>query len=108
MILCEYLDQVKRRLFFCFPINQENNRKVDLQHIAELIAKHLRLDISDCERRELEAWLDASPGNREFLEKEVTEERILASLRASYCIDKEAIWERFLQLKDEYIRNGGH
>lgn len=72
-------------------------------HIAQLIVRQLRQDISIAEQRELESWRDASPSNRRFLEEETREEVIVEALRAGRMVSKEATWEKFEILRDQHL-----
>jgi len=72
-------------------------------HIAQLIVRQLRQDITNTEKRELESWRDASPSNRRFLEEETREEVIAETLRGGSLVSKEATWRKFEVLRNDYL-----
>jgi len=72
-------------------------------HIAELIARQLRRDITAPEQQELETWRDAYPSHRAFLENEVREEVLVGALRASRQVNKDATWRKFEILRDQHL-----
>ena len=72
-------------------------------HIAHLIVRQLRQDISIAEQRELESWRDASPSNRRFLEEETREEVIVETLAMGRMVSKEATWEKYETLRDQHL-----
>jgi ferric-dicitrate binding protein FerR (iron transport regulator) len=72
-------------------------------HIAQLIVRQLRQDITTAERRELETWRDKSPSNRRFLEEETREEVMIEALRAGRMVDKDVTWRKYEALRDQYL-----
>jgi len=72
-------------------------------HIAELIARQLRRDITAPEQQELETWRDAYPSHGAFLEHEVREEVLVGALRASRQVNKDATWRKFEILRDQHL-----
>ena len=72
-------------------------------HIANLIARQLRQDITATENQELEAWQDAYPSHRTFMEEEVREEVLIGVLRESRKVSKDAAWRKFEIMRDQYL-----
>jgi transmembrane sensor len=72
-------------------------------HIANLIARQLRRDITAPELQELEAWRDAYPSHRAFLENEVREEVLIRALQEGRQVSKDATWRKFELLRDQHL-----
>ncbi|MGO1521833.1 MAG: FecR domain-containing protein [Sphingobacterium sp.] len=62
------------------------------EHIARLIAGHLKGELSAQDRIELNAWLDERPSNRSFLERLQDEGRLEAKLKILHAVDREGLW----------------
>lgn len=62
------------------------------EHIARLIAGHLKGELSAQDRIELNAWLDERPSNRSFLERLQDEDRLEAKLKILHAVDREGLW----------------
>jgi len=74
--------------------------------IAKLIVKQLNHPLTSAEREELDAWLDESPGNREFMESSTREEVLAAGTRVLFEKDGDAIRQQFERLRKEDRRRG--
>jgi ferric-dicitrate binding protein FerR (iron transport regulator) len=53
----------------------------ELDRIPKLIANHLKEQLTENERQELQAWIDKSEGNRRFFEQATNEALLLADLK---------------------------
>ena len=60
-------------------------------HISRLIEKHLRGDLSNSDRVELDAWLLTSTANQELFEKLNSEYWVKAELEKFNQYNKEAV-----------------
>jgi ferric-dicitrate binding protein FerR (iron transport regulator) len=72
-------------------------------HIANLIARQLRRDITATEEQELGSWRDAYPSHRTFMENEAREEVLIGTLREGRQVSKDAAWRKFEILRDQYL-----
>jgi ferric-dicitrate binding protein FerR (iron transport regulator) len=64
------------------------------QHTRTLIIKDLSGTISPEEKAELNAWVDASPDNRRFMETYVNREQALAAMAALTAMDNRRILQK--------------
>jgi len=78
-------------------------RMANEAHIAQLIVRKLRHDISAVDIQRLESWQNESPSNRRFLEEETREEAILETLSAAREVRIDTTWEKFELLKHQHL-----
>lgn len=65
--------------------------------LGELIAKHLRNELTEQERKELDHWLGLSMQNRELFNKITSEETLNRELEIYSAAEKEKVWENIVQ-----------
>lgn len=65
--------------------------------LGELIAKHLRNELTEQERKELDHWLGLSMQNRELFNKITNEETLNRELEIYSAAEKEKAWENIVQ-----------
>lgn len=66
-----------------------------MQRISYLILRHLRDELSEQEREELQRWVHSTETNRNFFEKCTDEERLRQQLLVYGKTNTDAGWERF-------------
>ncbi|MGN6511006.1 MAG: FecR family protein [Chitinophaga sp.] len=68
-----------------------------MQRTAYLVLGFLRGELSTAEREELDAWVNASPGNRAFFESLTADDSLHDKLAAYALTDEERGWRRFAE-----------
>lgn len=63
----------------------------EIKRIARLIVQHLRANLSIEEAQELQAWIDESPANKQFIDERMKPELIADQLRMLWERDDKAI-----------------
>ena len=71
----------------------------NIEYIQQLIAKHLRNELSNEESADLQQWLESSPLNKEKFEELTVDENLLEKLRLFYQVreGKGRVWQRIDQ-----------
>ncbi len=79
----------------------------DARHIATLIRKHLRQELPETGRAELDAWLEGDPGRRAYLDALTEGDGLLDDLALYDRLWGEGTGEARLARIERYIRAGG-
>lgn len=74
-----------------------NNNYQPYFDLGELIAKHLRNELTGQERKELDHWLGLSMQNRELFNKITSEETLNKELEIYSSSEREKAWEKIVQ-----------
>jgi transmembrane sensor len=73
-----------------------------VDRIKELILKHIRLEISEPEEIELQAWLNQSERNRHLFIEIMNPEELSKSFRKLDNLHKSAVWERIKDYSENH------
>ena len=68
-----------------------------MQRTAYLVLGFLRGELSTAEREELDAWVNASPGNRDFFKSLTADDSLHDKLAVYALTDEEQGWRRFAE-----------
>jgi transmembrane sensor len=69
----------------------------DAERIAGLISGYLKSELDEAKLKELELWINHSPGNRLLFDKLTNASSLPAALDQFHAVDSEAVWKKMLQ-----------